>query len=434
MSSLQSTGFKSYIIVWFGQLMSLTGTAMTRFALTIWAYSETNSATVLALMSFFSFVPIIVFSPIAGVLVDKWSRKFVMMLSDIGAGISTLILVILFLLNMIEIWHLYVLGAFAASFEAFQFPAFSSAITMMVKKEQLSQASGLLSVAQTSSTIVAPILATIVLSTFGLVHILIIDVISVIVAVIAIALVYIPNPEPSKDNSTKTNVFFDEVTFGFKYILNRPSLLGLQILFFAFNIFMGATMVLVAPLVLSSTDNNQNALAIVQSALGAGGFVGSLTMSTWAGPRKRVYGVFLSMIGTSLFGIMILGLGNTILLWTIGGFFMMFFIPIMNASNQVIWQSKVSPHLQGRVFSVRRLIAQITLPLAMIIAGPLVEFVFEPIFQNVTAMSPLVGAQTGSGISVLLLLLGLFGALTGLSGFLFNTTHNAEALLPNYDE
>ncbi|MBI3360855.1 MAG: MFS transporter, partial [Chloroflexi bacterium] len=116
----QPSGLTAFIIVWFGQVISLFGTAMTQFAMTIWAWKLTGSATALALVGFFNFGPTVLLSPIAGALVDRWNRKLVMMLSDLAAGLSTVAILLLYVSGHLQIWHLWIAGAFSGAFQAFQ--------------------------------------------------------------------------------------------------------------------------------------------------------------------------------------------------------------------------------------------------------------------------------------------------------------------------
>ncbi|HRW48428.1 MAG TPA: MFS transporter, partial [Caldilinea sp.] len=187
-------GMTAFTIIWIGQFLSLLGTSMTRFALTIWAFQVTGEATALALVGFFSFAPVIIFSPIAGALVDRWNRKFVMILSDLAAGLSTVAVLLLYATGRLEIWHLYVAGAFAGAFESFQFPAFSAAMSMLVPKAQYGRANGLVSLADSTTTIVAPILAGILLGIVGIAGIMAIDIVTFVVAVLAVLLVAVPQP------------------------------------------------------------------------------------------------------------------------------------------------------------------------------------------------------------------------------------------------
>jgi len=154
---------RGFIIIWAGQVFSMIGSQMTHFAMGIWAWEKTGQATPLALVGFFSFAPLIIFTPIAGVLVDRWNRKLVMALSDIGAGLVTVTILILLLTNQLEIWHLYITGVVGGLFGAFQWPAYSAAITLLVPKQHYTRTSGMISMAESGVGIFAPILAGILL-------------------------------------------------------------------------------------------------------------------------------------------------------------------------------------------------------------------------------------------------------------------------------
>ncbi|MCC7208903.1 MAG: MFS transporter, partial [Anaerolineae bacterium] len=161
------TGMRAFSLVWFGQVISLTGSAMTAFGLTLWAYQLTGQATALALTAFFGFAPTVLLSPFAGVLVDRWNRKLVMMFSDLGAGLSTIVIFALYATGNLQIWHLFVANAFAGVFQAFQFPAYSASISLMLPKEQYGRAQGMMAMAESGSGILAPILAGALLGIVG---------------------------------------------------------------------------------------------------------------------------------------------------------------------------------------------------------------------------------------------------------------------------
>ena len=432
------SGMRGFTLIWLGQLVSLLGTGMTRFALTIWAYQETGSATTLALVAFFSFGPVVLLSPIAGALVDRWNRKLVVMISDLAAGTTTIALLILYSTGHLQIWHLYLMGALAGAFESFQFPAFSAAMTMMLTKAQFGRANGMMAVADSASNIIAPLLAGLLLTLVGIGGVMTIDVITFLFAVGVVIFIHIPQPETSDVGASARSTLWRESLYGFQYIWARPSLLGMQLIFFLSNLFGTYGAVLMAPLILARTANNELLLGTVQSAMGIGGLAGGILLSTWGGPKRRVHGVLLGMIGSSLLGTVVMGLGPTLPFWIVGAFFTMFFIPILNGSNQAIWQSKVAPDVQGRVFATRRLIAQITAPLAMLSAGPLADRIFGPALQPGGALVPifgwLVGVGPGSGIGLILVLTGVLGAFGALSGYAVPAIRNIETILPDYVE
>lgn len=429
------TGFQAFTAIWVGQFVSLAGSAMTRFAFTIWAYDQTNSATVLALVGFFSFAPLIIFGPIAGALVDRWNRKLVMVMSDTAAGLSTLALLLLYASGNLEIWHLYVAGLWASTFESFQFPAFSAAITVMLDKQHYGRANGMMSLAQAASTVAAPILAGLLLATSGIGGVMLVDVVTFVFAVSTILVVNIPQPAVTSAGRQGRGSIWAESLYGFQYILQRPSLLGMQLLFSCMNFYFGMGLILTAPLVLARTGNDELALGSVQAAAGLGGVIGGLVITAWGGPKRRVHGVFMGWILAALLGLIVVGLGQGVGVWMVGSFLMMSMIPLMNASNQAIWQSKVAPDVQGRVFGVRRSIAQITNPIAMLVGGLLADNVFEPGMTPDGALAPifggLVGTGAGSGISLIFIFTGIVAAITGLAAFKIPVVRDMEDILPD---
>lgn len=434
---LRPTGMRGFAVVWGGQVVSLLGSGMTWFALTIWAWELTGQATALALVAFFHFGPTVLLSPVAGALVDRWDRKLVMMLSDLAAGLMTVVVLILYTTGHLEIWHLYLTGAFAGAFEAFQFPAYSAAVTTMVPKEQYVRANGMLSLAESASGVFAPLAGGILLGVVGISGVLAIDVVTFVVAIGALLLVRVPPPQSTASGQEGKGNLWHESIYGFRYILERPSLLGLQLVFLASNLTFSFSFAVMAPMILAQTGNNQVALGGVQAVLGIGGVVGGLLLSAWGGPKRRVHGVLLGMALSSLLGELLLGLGNGPLIWGIGAFFSSFFIPIINGSNQAIWQAKVAPDVQGRVFAARRLIAQLSWPIATLLAGPMADYVFEPAMaaggRLGDAFGGLVGTGSGAGMSLMFVVTGLLGMLVGLGGYLIPAVRNAEELLPDHD-
>ncbi len=432
-------GFLAFTIVWFGQVISLMGTAMSGFALTIWAWQFTGSATALALMGFFSFGPTVIFSPIAGALVDRWNKKLVMALSDLAAGLSTIAIFILYSLGHLQIWHMYVAGAFSGFFQAFQWPAYSAAISVMVPKEQYSRSSAMMSLAESGSGIFAPILAGALIGLIGIANILLIDIATFVFAIGVLMVIYIPPVPVSHEGKASRGSIWQESLFGFKYIWARPSLLGLQLIFFFGNLMSTLAGVLIAPMILARTGNNAQMLGIIESVGSAGGIAGGLILSAWGGPKRRVNGVIFGWLFSGLLGMCIYSLNLGVAAWVIGSFCFSFFIPLVNSSNQGIWQSKVPPDLQGRVFSVRRLIAQITAPLAMLISGPLADFVFEPAMRlpgstMASTFGFITGTGPGTGMSLILFFSGLTVTMIGIIAYSIPRIRNVETILPDHDQ
>lgn len=425
-----------FSLVWFGQLISLLGTNMTGFGLTIWAYEKTGSATALALVGFFFVTPMLVFSPIAGAIVDRSNRKFMMMVSDLISGLATIFVLIMYATGNLEIWHLYVTNFIQGVFQTFQWPAYSAAISTMLPKEQYGRANGMMGLADSASGIFAPLAAGALLGFIGLNGILTIDIITFIIAIAALLIVHVPQPKVTEEGKKGQGSLWKESAYGFRYILERPGLLGLQLVFLIGNFFYSIPHSILSPMILASTQNNELILGSVNSAGAVGGVVGGLVMSAWGGFKQRVHGVLMGWILTSLAAIL-MGVGRNLPVWIIAIFIGAFFGAIINASNQAIWQAKVAPDVQGRVFAVRRFIAWFVNPVAMLIAGPLADFVFEPAMQEGGSLAEVLGwvsgVGPGRGMGFIFVICGIVALVTSTAAYFFKQVRLVESILPDHD-
>ncbi len=432
------TGMFGFTIVWIGQIVSVLASAMSQFGLTIFMFQKTESVTALGLMQVFFITPFLLISPIAGVMVDRHNRKLMMMVSDLGAGFATVLILIFQWLGILEFWHLYFASIIYGLGMAFQWPAYSAAITTLVPKEQYGRANGMMSLIEAGPGVIAPMLAGALLPIIGLTGILVFDVVTFLLAIGALMIVHIPQPPRTEEGVKGSGGILKEAAYGFKYIFARPSLLGLQMIFFVGNLFFGIAFTLLAPMILSRTGNDTLMLGSVQTAGAIGGVIGGVIMSAWGGFKRRVHGV-LGGWAISGIGLVIVGLNGGLPIWIVGMVIAALVSPLVNASNQAIWQAKVAPDVQGRVFSARRLIAWLTNPISPIIAGTMADFVLEPQMRVTTSTLSatfgwLVGTGPGAGMSLLMFFCGFGAILAGLAGYFIPAIHNAETILPDHDE
>lgn len=433
------SGMTAFYTIWVGQFFSLLGTGMTRFALTLWAWELTGSATALAFVAFFSFLPGIIFSPIAGALVDRWDRKLVMMMSDLAAGVGTILLLILSLAGILELWHVYVIALFAGAFESFQFPAYSAAITTMVDKEQYARTSAMLGLADSASGIFAPVAAAGLYGLFNLNGILTIDIATFLIAYATLLLVKIPAAKRSEEGVASRSSFWQELGYGFRFIWERKSLFWLQTSFFFANFVFGMAMILTNPMILARTGNNEAILGIVAATFSIGGLVGGLAMSYQGGLKeRRVRGVLWGFTLSGIFGTVVMGLGQNFIFWIVGAFATSLFLSPINASNQAIWQTKIPPDVQGKVFAARSVIARISSPIAMLIGGVLADYIFEPAMMSDGVLAPIfggiVGTGAGAGMGLMLVFLGLATVVIGIVSYSLPIIRDVEILVPDFDE
>lgn len=425
-----------FAIVWLGQMISVFASAMSQFALTIWIFQETQSATALAMMQVCFSAPFLLATPLAGVMVDRHNRKLMMMVSDLGAGLATVLVLLLRALGLLEIWHVYVAAVIYGLGMAFQWPAYSAAITTMVPKAQYGRANGMMALVESGPGVLAPLLAGALLPVIKLTGILLFDVATFSIALGALALVHVPQPPRSSAGVQGSGSLFQEAAYGFKYIFARPSLLGLQLIFFCGNFFATMGYTLIAPMILSRSAGNSLLLGSAQSAGAIGGVIGGVVMSAWGGFKRRVHGVLLGWIVAGI-GMAIAGLQGGLPVWITGMVCMALVNALINGSNQAIWQLKVAPDVQGRVFAARRIIAQFSSPVSPLIAGTLADFVMEPQLRAAgglaTAFGWLVGSGPGAGMGLLIMFCGLCGTLAGSAGYFIPAIVNAETILPDHD-
>jgi len=434
MKPIQLTGMPAFNLIWAGQFVSLIGSSLMRFAVGIWLYEQTGLATTFTTMIFLSSLPRVLLSPVAGALVDRLNRKFMLMVSDLATALLTIVIFLLLQGDSLSIWHIYVLAALSGAFEAFQFPAYSSAVTLLVSKQHFARASAMLSLADDASRVLAPLLAAALLGVIHLEGIVLLDILSFVFALSTLLLIPIPQPAQSETGRQAGRGFRKEITYGFRFMLERPGLLGLQANFLMVNLMLGMSTVLRTPMVLARTGNNEMILGVVATVMAVGGVVGGLVMSLWGGPRRRIHGVLISLIVMSL-GRALLGLGQEVVLWSLGGFVIMFFIAFGNAANQAIWLAKTPADVQGRVFAARRFTGQLTFPLAVVISGPLADRFFEPAMAAsgplAPIFAPLVGMGPGAGMALLITLTAVVGLILPVLSYLIPALRNIEDSLPD---
>jgi DHA3 family macrolide efflux protein-like MFS transporter len=433
------TGMPAFTLVWAGQIISVLASTMTQFALTIWAYNETGSAVALGVVNTSFLVPFLLLSPFAGVMVDRYNRKLMMMISDLTAVISTVGILIINSTGHLEMWHLFVASAINGLGNTFQWPAYSAAISTMIPKANYTRANGMMSLIESGPGILAPVLAGILLPLVQLNGILILDVVTFFLAISALLVVVIPQPVQTIEGQAGKGNLIQEAIFGFRYIFERRSLLGLLLFFISLNLVIGLSVSLFAPFILSRTGNDSASLGATQSAVAVGAVIGGLLISFWGGFKRRMTSIFVGEALTGLFCLILFGLSRSLPAWIVVCVIMSIFPVFTNGASQAIWQAKVAPDVQGRVFSARRMIAWSLGPITPILAGALADYVTEPAMQSETLLARLfgwlVGNTPGSGMAVQFILTGVVYIVIVLVVFLFfPVVRDLEDLVKDHDQ
>ena len=414
MSSIETyeppkNGFRTFLIMWLTQSISAFGSQLTFFALTIWLaqvlYARPEQkpelAFALSAIALAFGIPQIFSAPIAGAWADRHDRKRTMMVADASSGVINLVMLVLVATNTLQIWMLLILVVGTAIASSFHYSAFDTSYAMIVPEKQLPRANGMMQTMWAFSGIISPAAAAFIVSLPGLARqgfvpgglgdwfkdwqsgtplAIGIDMVTFFLAALVLLFLYVPSPTRTdlRDESGKVKTsMWSDIKLGAIYIRNRPPLLWLLATFTVIN-FATAPLEVFIPLLLKfnlAADwqaqgfTFESALALLASVAGIGGVVGGLFISAWGGLKKRrIYGVVIPILIAGILQI-IFGLSSLLYLTVAMNFLLIALVPIMNAHSQTIWQTQTPRELQGRVFAVRRLIAQFSGPLAVFIAG-----------------------------------------------------------------
>jgi MFS family permease len=384
------------------------GSTLSGFGLGVWIYQHTGSVLQFGTIFLLSVLPTTLLGPVAGALVDRWSRRFTLITSDAVAAASTLALLVLVSLGRLETWHMYAATLVNSIANVFQLPAFVALTPLLVPRQHLARASGTVQTAASASAITAPLLAGAGLVRFGLEGLLWIDLATFGLAMLSLISVPIPSPPRSAAGRAAQGSLAHEIAFGWRYIRERSGLLSLLLLLAMLNFTSGIVNLSVTPLVLGFAG--PPTLGAVLSAGSIGTLAGGIFISIWGGSERRVRQI-LTFLSSAALLIMLCGLRASAPLVAVGLFGYLFSIPVAQACSQALWLAKVEPDLQGRIIAIRRAVATSSMPLAYALGGPLADYFFEPLLAPRGALAGtvgrLIGVGPGRGVALMLVLTGL---------------------------
>ena len=438
-----------FMLLWFGQTISGFGTGLGSFALGVWVYQATGSVTSFAMILVVGSVTAMVVAPFAGVIVDRYDRKWVMIIADTASALMTLLMAFLLFTDRMQPWYVHPIIFWMATCVAFQRPAFTATISMIVPPEELTRAAGMNRTSASVSQIITPPLAAVLVGIIGYHGVFIIDFVTFLVAVGIILTMKIPRPTPSAPPETAAaepaaagtteaptaagrSTFFTEMAYGWRYIRARPGLLRLLLLFACTNFSVALVQVLLTPLILNFSNITE--LAMVNSAASLGVLLGALALTYWGGPKVRVHGIFafLMLQGAIL---LLAGFQPSIALIASAAAVFMFASPFIGGCSQAIWQSKVAFDAQGRVLSIRQIVATGLTPIALLTAAPIADRIMEPLLAEGGALAgtvgQVIGVGPGRGVAFMFILLGLFMMTVVLLAFTNPRLRHVEAELPD---
>lgn len=428
----RTASLRTFYILILTQVLSLIGSRMTSLAIGIKVFSDTNQATPLALTAFFSTLPSLLSASVAGVFADRWNRRYMMIVADIGQAVGTVILLASFLTGTFELWLLYLVSFIQAFFGTFQSPAFDASITMLVPDDHRDRANAIQQLAGPASGIVAPVLAGLLFAIVGATGVMAIDLATFAVAVLVVLVIHIPHPEQTAEGRALQTAIWRDALTGIRYLRSRKTLFSVALYVSLVNFLIGGAFALNTPYILTIT-RSETTLGTLLGVMSAGAILGGVIMSAWGGTRPRIHtimpGIALSAACLAVYGMARspLALGATL-------FVLMVPLPMVNASFMSIMQTKVPPDLQGRVFAALSQISLGLMPIAFALVGPLSDRVFEPAVGGPgwDVVAPLVGSEPGAGMGLIFFIAGSLMLALTLAVYSRRSVREMEAALPDY--
>ena len=423
-------GMRTFYLIAITQVISVLGSRMSGFAIALWVTQETGNATPLALVSLFNLLPLIFLSNVAGLVADRYTRRVVMAIADAGQAVGTIFLLLSFSSGNFQLWHLYAVTLLQSAFGIFQQPAAQASITMLVPDEKRETANAIAQIIGPASGLVAPALAAALYSVIHVPGLILIDFATFLVSVAVLMLIHIPQPPRDLQKEAQESSW-TALAAGFTFLWTHRMLFWTMLFASLCNVIFGAAGALFVPYMLARTGNEQM-VGVISSMEGVGAIAGAIIISAWGGTRPRIHTILpsliLSSISFGLFGISQnpLALGATML-------FAMLPNAMVNASFMSLMQSKVPANLQGRVFAGMSQLAMLLSPIGLIAIGPLADKVFEPAVGQAgwSLVAPLVGAEKGAGMGLLILLAGTIITVSCVLFYAWPAVRRMEAEIPD---
>ncbi len=403
-----------YLILWFTQMLSGLGSAMTSFALVIWSYTFEGSALKTALLMVCSYTPYVIFSVFAGAISDKWNKKKILLASDTLSAITTVIVLVLIKTNQLRLYHLYILNAVSGLMNTIQQPASEVVTTLILPKEHYQRVGSLRYLSSSVSSILTPILAAAVMGLFGMEWVIAFDLFTFVLAFFVL-LFLIPVPEIPAEESRKES-FFESAKTGLQFLKREKGIFALMLFLAGINFVASMYNAAFPAMVLSKATETE--MGAVNAITGVTTLIGSIMASFMKTPKSRVKAIWLCLMASMCTENLLLSVGRNVYVWCLGAFFGWIFIPLMNSNLDAVMRLRIPRDIQGRVFAARNSFQFFTIPLGYLLGGALVDHVFEPLMANyghLPVLRTLFETGKGSGAKMFFFVLWIAGIFVCLA-------------------
>ncbi len=404
---------RTFLILWLTQAFSGLGSAMTSYALIIWSYTQEGSALGTALLGVSSYAPYVICSIFAGALSDRWDKRKTMLVCDLLAALTTVCTLVLLKLELLEVWHLYVLNAVNGLMNTVQGPASEVATTAILPRKHYQKVGGLNQLSSSLNGILTPMMAMAMIGFVGLDGVFIFDLVTFAVAFLVL-LLFIRIPESENAVGTKEPLL-QSVKAGLAFLREKRGIFTLIIFLAAINLVASMYNAALPAMLLSRAGGGEIALGVLNTFTSVTMLVGSLIASALPAPKSRVRVICWTLLLSMSTENFCLAFGRSLPVWCIGAFLGWIAIPLLNTNMNAVMRLNIPQNIQGRVYAARNSLQFFTIPLGYMLGGAAVDYVFEPLMARQTEgslMATLFGLGKGSGAACFFAVLGIIGMMT----------------------
>lgn len=417
---------RPFYFLWAGETIALLGAALLEFALGVWAYQKTGSVLEFSGVIVAALLPALLVMPFAGILVDRFDRRYVIISADLLTASLTLLLTLLMWQDQeqFEINKLYWFNSIVSIIGAFRLPAYEASLSRLLPKEKYTRASGLIGMSANLLTMFAPMLAGLIMALAGLSAIIMLDLIAFCLgSFLVIKAFFYAQLDPQPSNNELIPVSHDLLS-GFNYLRQQPLLSGLLIYCILQQGLVIFVSTMITPLALATYSEAQ--LGFILSCGSVGGLFGSLLLMRWHSLKRLMLGVLIADVFLA-FAIMLAGTNTSFFLYCSCAFVALFAAGFAEGCSQSLWMRKVPNNYQGRIFAIVESLSLAMCTFITLLGGVAADQYLEPALADggtlQHSVGALIGTGKGRGIGLLFIVCGCVGLLMSLTALLTRLRH-----------
>lgn len=406
--TFKKKGLHQFFLLWSTQSLSILGSTMTSFMLIIWSYQQSGSALSSAMLAICTYAPYVVLSMFAGSFADRWDKKKVMLVCDTLAALSTMVIIVLYQSQQLQLWHVYVLNFWTGIMETIQQPVSDVAVSLLAPSDQYQKVGGLRNLSSSLTSVLSPVIATSVMGFVGIQAVFYIDFITFLIAFITLfGYIHIPSlPSKKEKESIRTSL-----KSAFAFLKENRGILDLILFLATINLCASMYNAALPAMALTRNGGSASVLAGLTTCTGLANVIGSSIVLTLRPPKNRIRVICNALLFSMSTENFLLAFGRVPQIWYLGAILGWLSIPIMNTNMDVVLRSNIPIDMQGRVYAARNSLQFFTIPIGYLVGGFLVDYVMEPYMasQQNTIFTTMLGSGKGSGAALLFLFLAFFG-------------------------